>query len=198
MSLDSVAYMLKHRLPAVFAWIDSAARLVTLFRHSRRRRAALLQSRVKGVVSGTTAEIQSSTVAQADRLHQFLNGMPEDHLEFFHPHEFSPTGVRSILRSEAVCCYELLVEEKTKAYCLVKLFPTQNAYCGLVVSPDMARRGLGKFLWRYMIWQCVLMGVTPCATIHERNMASLESLRSVCPSLDSHPAGPKEHHRTGA
>ncbi len=194
MSIDTVAYAIKTRLPWAFSLIELLFRYATVLRHTGSRRLALSRSAVQGAIRGCAATIRPLVLDDAHLLCTFLSEQPDEYMRFFHPHDFSLSGVLSILRSKVHCCYGLFVEERIKAYSLIKLFPTRNAYCGLIVSSDSTGLGLGKFLWRFLIWQCAEMNITPCATVHVSNLASLRSLIAVHPAIRQYPL-PNDYQR---
>ena len=187
MNIDTVAYSLKNRLPALFAALQRWTDGLTSLRHSSARDEALARAAIDGTVDGAHARIRPLTSADAVALHRFLAGMPQSHLRFFRPHDFSPTGIERTIGSETHCCYGLFLAHGLSGYALIKLFPTIRAYCGLIVAPGLVGRGLGKFLWRYLIWQCALMEVVPCATVHVDNTSSWRSLRSIKPGTVQSP-----------
>ena len=187
MNIDTVAYSLKHRLPALFAALQRSTDGLTSLRHRSARDEALSRAVIDGTVDGAQARIRPLTTADAGALHRFLAGMPQSHLRFFRPHDFSQTGIERTIGSKTHCCYGLFLSHRLSGYALIKLFPTIHAYCGLIVSPGSVGHGLGKFLWRYLIWQCVLMDVVPCATVQAENTSSWRSLRSIKPGIVQSP-----------
>ena len=182
MNIDSFAYSLKYRSPLLFDALQRGTIWVTVLRHSAARRRALDRAPVQGTIGGVPAQVRPLWPTDAGELYRFLDRIPDEYLHYFRPHDFSPGGICRTIRSYAHCCYGLFVNEVLSGYALIKLFPTGRAYCGLLRSPGIGRRGVGRFLWRYLIWQCALMEVTPCATVHEENLASLGSLHSIKPA----------------
>ena len=187
MNIDSIAYSVKTHLPSLFDAIERATDGITVLRHKRARGEALARAAINGTFGGSHAGIRPLETADAEDLYRFLSEMPLSHLRFFHPHDFSQTGIERTIDSESHCCYGLFLSHRLSGYALIKLFPTIHAYCGRIVSPGSVGRGLGKFLWRYLIWQCVLMDVIPCATVHIDNESSLRSLKAVKPETERSP-----------
>ena len=187
MNIDSIAYSVKTRLPGLFDATERATDRITVLRHKRARGEALARAVIDGRFDGSHACIRPLETADAVALHRFLSQMPPGHLKFFRPHDFSLPGIERSIASQTRCSYGLFLSHELSGYALIKLFPTVRAYCGLIVSPGSAGRGLGKFLWRYLIWQCVLMGLVPCATVHVDNESSLRSLRAVRPETERTP-----------
>ena len=187
MSIDKIAYTLRTKAPVLFSAIELLSRSITHLRHGRARLRTITKATIHGTVGSAPMTIRQLGPPDTEALHQFLSSMPEEHTRYFRPHDFSHDGVTKVLSSGTYCCYGISDQDHLIAYCLIKLFPTANAYCGLAVSNDMVGIGLGKFLWRYLIWQCVLMGVNPCATAHVDNLASLGSLKSIKPDTQQSP-----------
>lgn len=179
MIVDTLIYRIKHYLPPVYDVLYFAARGLAAARHFRGRTRAYRQGEVRGTVAGKTTVIRPLNVGDVDMLHGFISGLPNSHFRFFRPHGFSETALKNTVRSSAFACYGVFREGAIIGYCLIKLFPTRNAYVGLIVAPDFVGIKLGKYLWRYLIWQSMLMGVKAHATVHTNNIASLGSLRSV-------------------
>lgn len=105
--------------------------------------------------------------------------MPEEHLRYFRPHGFDDASLRRVLRSRAYLNYGLFLEERLIAYALLKISPTGSAFIGLMVHPDYAGVGLGRFIARYLYWQASLAGLRARSTISEHNPASLRSHQAV-------------------
>ena len=187
MSIDRIAYIVRSKVPWLFNVVERLATVITALRHSRRRRAALRVGCLSGTVQGRAADIRPLVVADTGLSFRFFEAVPLKHLTHFRPHEFSRNGMRRILKSRNVCCYGLFVDERMAGYCLLRLFPIKRAYCGLLLCPEFTGLGLGKLLWRYLIWQAVLMGVNPNATVHVDNVASICSLRAVKPNIEIDP-----------
>lgn len=179
MSIDRIAYIVRSKVPWLFNVVERLATEITVLRHSRRRRAALKVGCLSGTVQGCDATVRPIRLEEAGSLSLFFEILPEEYLTFFHPHSFSPRGLRKVLESEAFCCYGVFINDEIKAYGLIKLFPTRNAYIGRLVAPDRASQGIGKFLSRYLCWQSSIIQVTPSSTIHKDNLPSLASHKSV-------------------
>ena len=62
---------------------------------------------------------------------------------------------------------------------LLKLAPTGSAFIGLLVGPEHAGKGLGRFLSQYLYWQASLAGLHTRSTISRHNAASLRSHQAV-------------------
>lgn len=185
--IDRLAYTVKQRSPRTYNLLFKLTRSVTAIRHGPSRRRAYRSAQISGSISGRDAIIRPLYDYDGDSLSGFLSSLPEEYLTYFHPHSFTPDAVGELLQSTTTCCYGIFQEKEIVGYCLVKLFPTTNAYCGLIVSPCFAGIGLGKTMWQYLIWQCVLMRVKPCATIYRENMASMGSLRAIRKTLGISP-----------
>lgn len=179
MSIDSIAYRIKHTFPAAFKVLYGVARGVAEVCHRRGRQTALELSTIRGTIDGENSVIRPFGSNDVDAVYTFFTDLPVQHLQHFQPHGMDRQSISRVLSSRAYCCYGLYVSNSLAAYCLIKLTPNRNAYVGLLVAPSMTGKGIGKFLWRYLIWQSLQMGLQPCATIHEHNLSSLHSLRSV-------------------
>jgi len=183
LSIDALAYRLKQNMPWAFQCIEYASTAITVMRHSRRRAAALGTGTIHGTIGGSVASIRPLSVEDLGVVSHFFSVLSEDHLRFFHPHSFAELELQNVLNSKTRCCYGLYKEDQLVGYCIIKLFPTKNAYCGRVLAPSILGRGLGKFLWQYLIWQAALMGVTPNATVNRNNLPSIHSLKSIRPDV---------------
>lgn len=186
MPIDSIAYTIRSKSPTLFNLIETALSGLTRLRYSRRRKRAIAAAEVSGSVRGRFGTIRSLVDKDLTTLHAFLSGIPAQYFSYFHPHSFSMDGLHKVLSSTRISCYGLFVDADLVAYCLIKLFPTRQAYCGLIVHPEYAGWGIGKFLWRYLIWQSYLLGALPAATVHMDNVASLRSLQAVEPQTGTH------------
>lgn len=183
MKSDQIAYLVKTRMPVLFRAIDLLSRNATKLRYGRSRKEALSRAALEGTINCRPAVVRPLTVSDRDALSGFLRGQKPEWVTYFRPHGFSPKHVEEVLSSGSHCCYGIMVEDVLAAYCLVKLFPIRNAYCGLMAAPRFTGVGLGRFIWSYLIWQCVSIGVQPCATIHSDNLASRNSLLAVRPQI---------------
>ena len=184
--IDRFIYTIKHRTPSVFAFINSSAAWLTRLRHAHRREKVRSRSDITGTIRGQVARVRCLEVDDAEILFGFLHKIPEERFRFFKPHDFSREGVLRVLHSRNLLCSGVFIDHKIVAYALIKLFPTRSAYLGLIASADFSGFGLGKYIWRYLIWQSAIMKIRPCATIHVENLASLGSLRSVRPGIVSY------------
>jgi len=183
MSLDSIAYRFKQRHPGVYAGLVTVAGSITALRHGRARNNAVSRGTIKGIVRDAPAVIRPLVVDDLDALSRFFTSLPDSHFKYFRPHGFSSSALRKVLKSPAYICYGVFRDGEIIAYCLIKLFPTKHAYGGRIASPRFTGIGLGKYMWRYLIWQCTQLGVKPNSTIHNDNLASLGSLRAVQPNI---------------
>ena len=186
-SLDLLTYKLKGAFPAVYRFVHSAANIATSIRHWRRKRAAFAVAELGGAVCGDSAVVAPLSPGDADEVSRWFSNMSKAHLEYFRPHGFSRRQLRRIFRSPAYCCYGVRVQDRITAYALIKLFPTRVCYLGLIVTSAYKGMGIGKFLWRYMLWQAAQMRLSPRATIHEDNIASMKSLKSIRSNVQLHP-----------
>ena len=109
----------------------------------------------------------------------FIKAMPESHLMYFHPHGFGRAGLTAVLRSRSFMAYGLFVEDALAAYALLKLAPTGRAFIGLLVGPEHAGTGIGRFIVEYLYWQASLAGLRTRSTISRHNPASLRSHQAV-------------------
>jgi len=179
--LDRVVYVIKQKVPFVYTLLEKASSGLTSFLYRGGIRRAMEAGTLTGTVGGKQAVIRCLTVADSEPLTEMLERQPEEHLTYFHLHGFDRDSLRRILRRRSVMTYGLFVDNRLCAYALLKLFPTRKAYLGRLVSPEMAGKGLGKFLSRYLYWQAYLLGFQPCSTINKNNLASLKSHEAVRP-----------------
>jgi GNAT superfamily N-acetyltransferase len=108
-----------------------------------------------------------------------LAAMPEEHLQFFHPHGFDAPTVERVLRSRAFMTYGLFVEGQLNAYALLRLSPTGSAFIGLLVAPPLQGCGLGRFLVHYLYWQASVAGFRVRSTISQHNAATIRAHQAV-------------------
>ncbi|MCG5529229.1 MULTISPECIES: GNAT family N-acetyltransferase [Halorhodospira] len=177
--MERIAYLIKHRFPSVFRFIETLARMVTALRYGRSAQRALSQARIEGQVRGAPAVIRPLNLSDAVTLHEFLNRLPEEHVEHFHPHGFEQQVLGSIIQSRAYMTYGLFVDEELVGYALLKLAPTGSAYIGRLLHPQYAGMGLGSLLATYLYWQASTAGLRPRSTISKQNEASLGSHRAA-------------------
>lgn len=174
-SVERWAYALKHRFPALFAGVAAVARGVTVLRHGRRIRRALVGAAVHGFVADQPAVMRALDIADAETLSGFLTEQSEEHLRYFHPHDFGTEALRQVLASGAYMNYGLFVEDSLAGYALLKVAPTGSAFIGLLVDPRFTGLGLGRFMTSYLYWQASLAGLRARSTISRHNPASLRS-----------------------
>lgn len=179
MNLDTLAYRIKLTFPTAFRMAYALSRGVTSIRHKRGRQAALSCATIHGSINGENAVIRPLASKDTVPVHTFFTGLPGQHLQYFQPHGLDRRSISMVLSSRAYCSYGVFVADVLKAYGLIKLFPTRNAYIGRLVAPDRASQGIGKFLSRYLCWQASIIGVTPSSTIHKDNLPSLASHKAV-------------------
>ena len=140
---------------------------------------ALAIARINGTVGEQAAEIRPLDVGDVPGLTAFLAAMPEEHLQFFHPHGFEPHELERVVGSRAFMTYGLFVAGEFAAYALLKLSPTGSAFIGRLVAPDYAGKGVGRFLSRYLYWQAAVARLRARSTISRKNAASLRSHQAV-------------------
>ena len=177
--METLAYMIKQRLPGMFRVIAVLAQWVVGMRFGRRLRRVQAQATIEGYVCGQTAVMRPLTVDDLGTLHDFLETQPEDHLRYFHPHGFDRVALRRVLASQAFLNYGLFVGDRLAAYALLKVAPTGSAFIGLLVHPDFAGQGLGRFIAQFLYWQASLAGLRARSTISRHNPASLRSHEAV-------------------
>ncbi len=179
--LDRVVYVIKQKIPFVYTLLEKVSSGLTSFLYRGGIQRAMDAGTLTGTVEGKKAVIRCLSVADMEPLTEMLERQPEDHLTYFHPHGFDRDTLCRVLRRRSVMTYGLFVDDRLCAYALLKLFPTRKAYLGRLVSPELAGKGLGKFLSRYLYWQAYLLGFQPCSTINKNNLASLKSHEAVRP-----------------
>jgi len=174
--LETLAYMIKQRLPGMFRVIAVLAQWVVGMRFGRRLRRVQAQATIEGYVCGQTAVMRPLTVDDLGTLHDFLETQPEDHLRYFRPHGFDRVALRRVLASQAFLNYGLFVGDRLAAYALLKVAPTGSAFRGRLVGNGWTGLGLGRFISEYIYWQASEAGLRARATISRNNIASLKSL----------------------
>ena len=177
--MEKLAYLVKHRYPGLFVWIERCARVITVARCGARTRRALKKATLQGVVAGQSAVMRPLTLEDVDSLATFLETMPEGHLRFFHPHRFDRSVLRQVVGSRAFMTYGLFVEDKLVAYALLKISPTGSAFIGRLVQPGWAGCGIGRFIASFLYWQGSLAGLRVRSTVSADNQASLRSHQAV-------------------
>ena len=91
--MERLAYLLKQRFPALFRWVEAAARAVTGARYGRRITEAQNQAVIEGSVDGSPASIRPLDSSDAEALHEFLTNLPAGWLQYFQPHPFDRAGL---------------------------------------------------------------------------------------------------------
>lgn len=177
--MDKLAYLLKHRFPAVFRGVESVARWAVTLRYGRRLTYAKSRAVVMGKISGRPATMQALNPDKAETLYEFLQGLPREYMRYFQPHSFDLDSLTKVLRSRAFLNYGLFVDKRLIAYGLLKVAPTGSAFIGLLVHPQFAGRGLGKFMVAYLYWQASVAGLRVRSTISRLNPGSLRSHQAV-------------------
>lgn len=173
--MEKLAYLLKRRFPALFSLLESAARVVVVLRFGRRLSKAEQVATLDGTVDGRPATIRILGSEDVEVLHAFLAAQPPAHVQYFQPHRFDRQGLSKVLGSRAFLNYGLFVERQIVGYALLKISPTGSAFVGLLVHPDFAGLGLGKFIVAYLYWQASLANLRTRSTISRANPASLRS-----------------------
>lgn len=177
--MDHLAYLFKQHLPFLFPLIEWLARGVTRIRFGRAIDSAQHRGMVEGTLGGLAATIRPLSREDAERLHEFLDGLPEEYFEFFRPHGFGRGQIRAVLASRAFANYGIFAGDELLAYALLKLAPTGTAYIGLLVAPGQGGLGLGKFIVHYLYWQASLAGLRTRSTISRQNPASMRCHEAV-------------------
>lgn len=177
--MERLAYMLKHRFPALFRWVEALARCLTGMRYGKRVAEAQKQALIEGSVNGAPAYMRALDGVDAEELHKFLADLPPDWLEHFQPHPFDRAGLEKVLRSRAFMNYGLFSDSRMVGYALLKVAPTGSGFIGLLVHPQYGGLGLGKFIVAFLYWQASLAGLRTRSTISSHNPASLKSHQAV-------------------
>ncbi len=179
--LDKLVYTVKKRVPFVFLILEKLSAFIAAVVYKNAIQTARQHSTVTGYVQGEEAVIRYITVDDANALIDMLDGVDEDHLKYFHPHGLDAKSIPAILRRQDIMTYGLFIDDKMYAYAILKLFPTGKAYLGRLVAPEMAGKGIGKFLAKYLYYQASLLEFQVCSTISQKNLASLKSHQAVRP-----------------
>lgn len=177
--MEKLAYLIKHRFPALFRVIAWLAERVTGLRYGHRTTQAIEDARIEGLVKGEKAVIHALTEVDVEDLHEFLRSLPAEHLRYFRPHGFDRRSLVEVVGSKAYLNYGLFVKGEMIGYALLKITPTGSAFIGLLVRPDYGGLGLGKFIVHYLYWQASRSGLRTRSTISRANPASLRSHQAV-------------------
>ena len=178
---ERVGYLIRYRFPAIYRTLNTLAGWITANLYHRSISAALQQAYVEGKVKGEKSWVNVIGIEHVELLENLVKTIPQDYLTFFHPHGMDHQSLEQVLKNRAVLTYGIIRRGELIAYVLLKLFPGRKAYIGRLVRPEYAGIGLGKFLSRYLCWQCYLMDFRPYSTIHPDNVASLKSHAAVRP-----------------
>ncbi len=173
--MEYFAYLLKNYIPWLFGIISKLGRLVTEIRYRREVAAAYCLASLNGTIINRMANIRPLETSDIEAMSDFLAGLEDTHLKFFHPHGFDVQSLREVIISPAFLTYGLFLEGELVAYALLKLTPVGSAFIGRLVSPELNDLGIGRYLALYLYWQAQEVGVTPLSTISKSNMASLRS-----------------------
>lgn len=179
MKMDRIAYLVKQHVPLLFPLIAWLARGVTRVRFGRAIASAQRRGTLEGKLGQQGASIRPLGTSDTQYLHDFLNDLPEKYFQFFRPHGFGLSNIRSVLASRAFANYGIFSGDELLAYALLKLAPTGTAYIGLLVAPGQAGLGLGKLIVHYLYWQASLAGLRIRSTISRDNPASMRCHQAV-------------------
>jgi len=179
--LDRIVYRVKAAAPWVYDLMAAGNAAVTVAVHGRRIRRVLADAAISGTVFGEHATMRPLDVGDLDHLLSMIAAASEDHLRFFHPHGLDRESLRRVLKSRTILTYGLFKGDDLVAYAIIKLFVTKKAYIGRLVAPALAGLGIGRYLIRYLYWQGYRLGFSFHATIHEDNIASMQSHAGVRP-----------------
>lgn len=177
--MEKLAYLIKHRFPALFQVVAWLAERVTGLRYGHRTAQAIEGARIEGLVNGERTVIRALAEEDVEHIHEFLGSLPAEHLHFFRPHGFDRRSLVEVLGSKAYLNYGLFVKGEIIGYALLKISPTGSAFIGLLVRPDYGGLGLGTFIVDYLYWQASLAGLRTRSTISRANPASLRSHQAV-------------------
>ena len=181
LSLDALAYRIRDVAPLLYRGVERVAGLASAIRFGSSIRKALDTAALYGSVRGANATIRPLLVEELAALRVFFGRMPATHLRFFRPHGMDTSSVRKVLSRRDYLTYGLWINSELAGYAIIKVFLSGKGYVGLLVDPEHTGIGLGTFLWKYLFWQCQLVGVSAHATVHPDNKASLESARRIHP-----------------
>lgn len=177
--MEKLVYLIRTYTPKLFDLILPVAHAVTGVLYGRRMISASNQGKITGKIHGEPATLSPLSIDDLDELHQFLDRIPESHLEHFRPHGFERVSLSYILRSSAFLKYGLFVKGQIRAYSLLKASPTGSGFIGQLVDPAYTGIGIGKLLVHHLYWQAWLAGLKTRATISQDNQASLRSHGAV-------------------
>jgi len=177
--LEYVAYLLKFHFPVLFKFLNKLTLKFTELKYKARVRELYTKATLTGSIQTKAAMIRPLQTSDIDSFEDFVNGMPEAHLQFFRPHGFDRISLYSVLASPAYLTYGLFIEQKLCAYAMLKLTPTKSAFIGRLVTQELSSLGIGKYLARYLYWQAGVLGVIPHSTISKENVPSMRSHKSI-------------------
>ena len=177
--MEYFAYLLKQRVPVLFAVIEKVSCYIVNVRFGRRIIAAERYSLVEGIINDKPAQMRALSLSDVADIKFFLDDLPSEWLKYFNPHSFEVDGLRVVFKKRAFLKYGLFIDGCIQGYALLKVAPTGSAFVGLLVHPELSGLGLGRFIVEYLYWQASLAGFRTRSTISKSNTASLCSHRAV-------------------
>lgn len=117
------------------------------------------------------------TAGDIDELSAFAKKQPPAYLAYFDPHPFDVRTLKKMLDNRSFAMMKVTDDTNGRivGYFFLRCFFTGKAFHGLVVDEDYRNRGLGSAMWALSSEICDMSGLKMCATVSERNAASLIS-----------------------
>jgi hypothetical protein len=175
MSLDRIAYLVKKRFKKGYEVAEYFVGFLVFIRNKNRIRRAIQQGTITGTVQGNKAVLRPLRIEDATMLSKFFSEMPDEHLQFFRPHDFSASSLQSILKRPHYLTYGFFIAGNLAGYGILKLLPGRKTYRGRIVGLKYSGWGLGRFLSSYLSWQVSLLGFRARSTISRQNIKSLKT-----------------------
>lgn len=115
----------------------------------------------------------------AEALAAFFARQPEGDFEFFRPHGFDVSSLRTLLKRTSFLMYVVKQDGEIVGYFFLRSFVHGQSYLGKMVDHEHQGQGIGKMMCKAAMDVALTLGLRMFESINRRNPASMRSTSSV-------------------
>lgn len=176
-SMTGLLVKIKHRFPSLWRMVEALNGHLMRLRYPRLPEIAATLA-----ASRTVDGLEWSIVTpdDADRLSRFLTSIPSERLQYFDPHPFDPSTLRTMASSRSFVMLKVTDGNRIVGYHFLRCFFIGKTFHGLIVDAATTGRGIGTAMWSLGAEISHSAGLRMFATISEDNLPSLTSCHNGC------------------
>lgn len=175
--MTGILVKIKHSFPSLWRMVEGVNGYLMRLRYPHLPETA---ASLATATSRTGFKWDIVTPSDADELSRFLNSISTERLQYFDPHPFDATTLRSMASSRSFVMLKVTDGSRIVGYHFLRCFFIGKAFHGLIVDASVAGHGIGTAMWSLGAEISHAAGLRMFATISEDNLPSLTSCRNGC------------------